>query len=68
MRTADMIHNLKEFLMGDYVTNWIASLAVLSWWWLPMLQDYSQLAALLLPFLGAIWLGVQIWSKVFRGK
>ncbi len=65
MRTADMIHNLKEVLMGDAVTNWIASLAVLSWWWLPVLQDYSQLAALLLPFLGGLWLIVQIWAKLF---
>ncbi len=51
--------------MGDAVTNWIASLAVLSWWWLPVLQDYSQLAALLLPFLGGLWLIVQIWAKLF---
>ena len=63
-----MMHNFKEVLMGDHVTNWVASLAVLSWWWLPVLQDYSQLAALLLPFLGGLWLLVQIWSKVFKGK
>lgn len=29
-----MMHNLKDIITGDYVTNWIASLAVLSWWWL----------------------------------
>lgn len=62
-----MIHNLKDILTGDYVTNWIASLAVLSWWWLPWLQDVSTIAALLLPILGGCWLLVQIESKL-RGK
>ena len=32
------------------------------------LQSVSQIAALLMPPLGVIWLAVQIWSKVTKGK
>lgn len=63
-----MIHNIKEVLMGDNLTNVIAALAVISWWWLPVLQDVSTIAALLLPIAGLAWLGIQSWSKIFRGK
>lgn len=61
-----MIHSLKEALMGDHLTNWfIACFAVISPVWLPWLQDVSQIAALLLPIFGGIWLIVQIWAKLF---
>ena len=64
-----MIHNLKEVLMGDNLTSWLAGLAVISPMWLPWLQDVSTIAALLLPILGGIWLLVQIWAKLFfKGK
>ena len=63
-----MIHNFKEVLMGDHLTNWIAGFAVVSWWWLPYLQDYSQVAALLLPFAGLAWFAIQGWAKIYRGK
>lgn len=63
-----MIHNLKEVLMGDQLTSWIAGLAVISWWWLPWLQDVSQVFALLLPIAGVLWLVIQGWSKIYRGK
>ncbi len=63
-----MIHNLKEVLMGDHLNSWLAGLAVISPWWLPWLQDISQVAALLLPVLGGLWLLVQIFSKIFRNK
>ena len=65
---ADMIHSLKDVLMGDALNNSIAGLAVLSWFWLPWLQDISTVAALLLPILGGLWLLVQIWSRLFKGK
>ena len=64
---ADMIHNLKEVLMGDQLNSWLATLAVLSPVWLPWLQDVSTVAALLLPIFGGCWLVVQIVSKL-RGK
>lgn len=54
--------------MGDSVTNWIATAAVISPVWLPFLMDVSQIAALMLPILGGLWLLVQIWSKIFRNK
>lgn len=63
-----MIHSIKEVLMGDTFTSAAATLALFSPMWLPMLQDVSAFAALLLPILGGLWLIVQIWSKVFKGK
>lgn len=63
-----MIHNLKEVLMGDHLNGWVAGLAVLSPWWLPWLEDFSKVAALLLPIVGVIWFCIQGWSKIFRGK
>ena len=54
--------------MHDYVTNTAAGFAVLSPWWLPWLEDFSTLAALLLPIIGVAWLAIQIWSKVYRNK
>lgn len=33
-----------------------------------LLSDFSQLAALLMPIFGCIWLGVQIWVRVAKGK
>ncbi|HLO78151.1 MAG TPA: hypothetical protein VK196_16980 [Magnetospirillum sp.] len=32
------------------------------------LSDISTTFALFMPVLGCIWLGVQIWSRVARGK
>jgi len=66
-----MIHNIKDILMGDQLNSLVATLAVLSWWWLPYLQDVSTIAALLLPFFGGLWLVSQVivhWIKFFRGK
>lgn len=63
-----MIHSLKDVLMGDTLNNAIAGLAVLSWFWLPWLQDISTIAALLLPICGVLWLLVQAWAKIFRNK
>lgn len=38
--------------------------AVTSPAWLPWLQNVSEVAAMLAPILGAIWLIVQIYSKI----
>lgn len=38
--------------------------AIASPWWLPALHDVSQVAALLLPIAGVIWLAVQIVVKI----
>lgn len=40
-------------------TNVIAGVAITSPWWLPVLQGSSEIAALLLPIAGLIWLVVQ---------
>jgi len=39
--------------------------ALISPVWLPVLHEVSELAALVLPILGAVWLIVQITIKVW---
>lgn len=38
--------------------------ALSSPWWLPWVQSLSEIAALILPILGALWLAVQIGVKI----
>ncbi len=48
----------------DKLTTAVASAAVVSPVWLPQLKVASEVAALLMPFAGLIWLGVQIYAKL----
>ncbi len=48
----------------EKITNWLAAGAIASPAWLPSLQATSQVAALLLPILGVIWLAIQIFFKI----
>ena len=41
-------------------TNAVAGAAVASPIWLPIIQNFSEVAALLLPIAGLIWLLIQI--------
>lgn len=45
---------------NNMTTNVIAGTAVLTPWWWPLLQASSEVAALLLPIAGLVWLVVQI--------
>lgn len=47
-------------------TNVIAGAAVASPWWLPALQNFSEIAALMLPIAGLIWLMVQIITHITK--
>lgn len=55
----------------ERITDAIAIIAVITgvnpdfFYWL---GQTSQIAALLLPVLGCLWLGVQIWARVAKGK
>jgi len=40
--------------------------AVTSPWWLPVLHSISEVAALVLPILGVLWLCVQIVVKLYH--
>lgn len=51
----------------DQSTNAIAAAGVSSPLWIPPLKDLSEVAALILPILGVVWLVVQIVAKL-RGK
>lgn len=48
----------------DNATTAAAAGAIASPIWLPWLQTASELAAVIAPILGVIWLLVQIWSKI----
>jgi hypothetical protein len=50
----------------DFVTDTTSVVALASPWWLPWLKDMSELAALWLPILGAIWLIVQIGFRFYH--
>lgn len=55
----------------ERVTDGVAILAVISginpgiYQWM---SDISEIGALLMPVLGCIWLGVQIWTRVTRDR
>lgn len=53
---------------GEIVTDTGAIAAVASPWWLPALHQVSDVAALLLPIAGVIWLVVQIVVKIQQHK
>lgn len=54
--------------MMDWTTTTVAVAGIASPAWLPVLSEISSVAALLMPILGVAWLGVQIVSRVIRGK
>lgn len=55
----------------ERITDAIATIGIATWF-TPGLYEWtasiSNGAALLMPMLGVTWLGVQIWSRLFRGK
>lgn len=53
---------------GEIVTDTGAVAAIISPWWLPALHQVSDVAALLLPIAGVIWLVVQIVVKIQQAK
>ena len=53
---------------GEIVTDTGAIVAIASPWWLPALHQVSDVAALLLPIAGVIWLVVQIVVKIQQHK
>jgi hypothetical protein len=53
---------------GEVVTNTGAAAAIASPWWLPALHQVSEVAALVLPILGVLWLCTQIVIKLYQVK
>ena len=67
------MHRVAKFISPplERITDGLAIIAVMSGVnpaMLEWLQSVSQIAALLMPPLGVIWLAVQIWSRIARGK
>lgn len=50
----------------DRITTGVAAGAITAPAWLPPLKDVSEVAALLLPILGVVWLAVQILAYLLR--
>jgi hypothetical protein len=50
----------------DNTNNAIAGAALSSPWWLPGLERFSEIAALLLPIAGLVWLVVQIVGYLYK--
>lgn len=53
---------------GEIVTDTGAVIAIASPWWLPVLHEVSEVAALVLPIMGVLWLCVQITVKLYQVK
>lgn len=53
---------------ADGVTNAVATGAITSPFWIPHLHSLSEIAAIITPLLGGVWLAVQIWAKVHEVK
>lgn len=53
---------------GEIVTDTGAIAAIASPWWLPALHEVSDVAALVLPILGVLWLCLQIVVKLHQVK
>ena len=53
---------------GEIVTDTGAVAAIVSPWWLPALHQVSDVAALLLPIAGVIWLVVQVVVKIQQAR
>jgi hypothetical protein len=53
---------------GEIVTDTGAVAAIASPWWLPALHSVSDVAALVLPILGVLWLCLQIVVKLHQVK
>lgn len=68
------LQHLQQFLPQnkfELVSDTISVAALGSPVWLPWLKEMSEIAALWLPILGAVWLLTQIglrWYQHFRGK
>lgn len=58
----NVMERIADFFAVFGILSWLNP-AVLEW-----ISGVSTLAAMLMPILGVIWLGVQIWSRVARGK
>ncbi|WP_167531222.1 MULTISPECIES: hypothetical protein [unclassified Mesorhizobium] len=56
---------INDPVIQERITTGIAAAATTNVLWLPYIQDGASLT---LTFLGIVWLAVQIYYKVWRGK
>lgn len=65
MMEAHQFHDLMPQGKFEFVTDVAATIAIASPWWLPLLKETSEIAGLLLPIFGSVWLIVQIGFKFY---
>lgn len=53
--------------MTTQITNAVATSMAVSPLWLDGLQQISNIAAIMTPILGCVWLGIQIFYKIREG-
>lgn len=63
MHITDIQHKRPRTFMDNATTS-VAVAAASSPVWLPWLQTASEIAAIIAPILGVVWLVVQIWAKI----
>jgi hypothetical protein len=59
-------HLFSDFLPHtpiEFITDTTGVIAIASPWWLPWLQEISEVSALLLPIFGILWIATQIGFK-----
>lgn len=63
------LHDLPNILPQskfEMITDTASVAAIASPWWLPVLKTTSEISAIMLPILGAVWLITQIGWKWYR--
>lgn len=59
---------LYDALSEHPYSNTVAAMGSTSWVWFPYIEAVSKGAALILPILSVLWLGIQIYSHIKKGK
>lgn len=63
------IHSLQNMFPQtkfEMVTDTASVAAIVSPWWIPWLKESSEIAAMVLPIMGVVWLATQIGWKWYR--
>lgn len=61
-------HEVYSALQENPATNIVATIAVISPFWLNMLTTFSEISGLFMPILGTVWLMTQIYFRVKVNK
>lgn len=60
--------SIQDVFLQSPVSNSLATVGTLAWFWLPYVEQISSGAAVILPIVSVAWLLIQIWSHFRKGK